>query len=557
MTSIAQTVAADVATAKPPPVSSHILNLATSIDEAVAQLRQRQTRQAQHNDGDNAPQHDNLLVIGDGEDSIPWQLFCDDLLKPVDKVVWAVIRYQADIGDAVAFPSYGIIGRLANIGSKATIARAIIILRLTRWLSLCARVRDAQGRFQGNVYVLHNEPISVADTIYLDPAYLSLLRAMITHHHAQVRQVVKSIIATLEGGVSDEVDVRESATVLQQHGKCSVADFELDSGASADTDLEIADVSSQSGSTPLPLPADEPGKTASYDEVQPDVSAVQDDSTDSAIVVGNTQEIGEHGVQNSNADIPVQNLNAVSSVQNMNSDVQDQELNPVDNTPDQKLNSVPETQVQDLNPTQGNHQKQADSGQVQKLNGVQGSQQKHTASDRVQNLNQAVHCSSCIYKKTTTTNPILTIGGEFKGDHPDTVPHALHFPSQLSASERVLAMTYLEQIPDSERQQVLDELQGRIQQATNTGKPIRNPVGYLVQLCHAVQEHRFQFTSIGLQIQQARQQATANERNAAKPKPIQPPRPKPPPLPASATANHLVKRVLEIQRYAQARACAA
>ena len=117
---------------------------------------------------------------------------------------------------------------------------------------------------------------------------------------------------------------------------------------------------------------------------------------------------------------------------------------------------------------------------------MQDSQQKHTAGDRVQNLNLAVHCSCCIYKKTTTTKPILTTGGEFKGSQPDSVPHALHFPPQLSASERVLAMAYLEQIPYSERQQVLDELQGRIQQAAKTDKPIRNPVGYLVQLCHAV-----------------------------------------------------------------------
>ena len=548
MTSIAQTATTDVAIAKPSPVSSHIQSLATSIDEAVAQLRQRQAYQAQHNDGDNKPQRDNLLVIGNRQDSLPWPLFCDDLLKPVDKVVWAVIRYQADIGDAVAFPRYEIIGRHANIGSKATVARAIIVLRLTRWLSLCDRVRDAQGRFCGNVYVLHDEPISVADAIYLDPAYLSLLQAMTTHHHTRVRQVAESVIATLEDGVGNKVDGRESATALQPQEKHSAVEYRLNSESTVDADLETKDAFSQPASTSLPLAEDDPGNTASYDVVQPDVSAVQDDSTDSAIVVGNTQATEEHGVQNPNADIPVQNMNSGS---------QDQELNPVYNTPDQKLNGVSENRVQNLNLIQQNKQKQLVSDTVQKLNAVQNSQQKHITSDRIQNLNPAVHCSCCIYKKTTTTNPISTTGGEFKGDQPDTVPQALHFPFQLSASERVLAMAYLEQIPDSERQQVLDELQGRIQQAAKTDKPIRNPVGYLVQLCHVVQEHRFQFTSIGLQIQQARQRAAVAERSAAKPKPIKPPRPKPPPLPAAATANRLVKRVLEIQRYAQARACAA
>ena len=114
---------------------------------------------------------------------------------------------------------------------------------------------------------------------------------------------------------------------------------------------------------------------------------VQDDDTDSAATAGTAQATEEYGIQNPNADTPVQNMNSGS---------QDQELNPVDNTQGQELNSVPETQAQDLNPTKDNHQKQADSGQVQKLNTVQDSQLKHTASDRVQNLNPAVRCSCCI-----------------------------------------------------------------------------------------------------------------------------------------------------------------
>ena len=61
-------------------------------------------------------------------------------------------------------------------------ARALTLLRLTRWLSLVRRRRDPRtGRIQGNLYVLHDEPLSPFEAIQLDAHYLGLVSQALTH----------------------------------------------------------------------------------------------------------------------------------------------------------------------------------------------------------------------------------------------------------------------------------------------------------------------------------------------------------------------------------------
>ena len=98
---------------------------------------------------------DAMLFLGNWHQAFPALLVQDPVLEPVDKVVWMVICQQGRAaGSSTAFPSYNQIARQANIASTATVSRAIAVLRATRWLSLCARVRDTGGRFRGNVFVL-------------------------------------------------------------------------------------------------------------------------------------------------------------------------------------------------------------------------------------------------------------------------------------------------------------------------------------------------------------------------------------------------------------------
>jgi hypothetical protein len=82
--------------------------------------------------------------------------------------------------------------------SHETVARALNILRLTRWLSLVRRRRDRKtGRIQGNLYVLHDEPLTPFEAIQLDPEYLSLLSRTLDHASKSVRLVGQRVLREL------------------------------------------------------------------------------------------------------------------------------------------------------------------------------------------------------------------------------------------------------------------------------------------------------------------------------------------------------------------------
>lgn len=149
-----------------------------------------------------------LLFLGNWHNAFPTVVVQDPVLEPVDKVVWMVI-YQSGrgTGTKAVFPSYTDIARLANVSSTSTVSRAIAILRATRWLSLCARSRDPSGRFGGNVYALHDEPLPLVDALHLDPGYMAFLQEAANHHHARVRQVAAAVSESLDEDIRAGKDV--------------------------------------------------------------------------------------------------------------------------------------------------------------------------------------------------------------------------------------------------------------------------------------------------------------------------------------------------------------
>jgi len=146
-----------------------------------------------------------VVYTGNRHGAIPVALITDPVLEPIDKLIWMVIstRVETD-GVFGTIPSYKEIARLANIGSSSTVARALAILRATRWLTLCRQVRDQNGRFRGNVYAMHDEPAALAECLELDPDYFSFLEEAGRHGHARVRGVAAAVRASIEQ------DVRES-----------------------------------------------------------------------------------------------------------------------------------------------------------------------------------------------------------------------------------------------------------------------------------------------------------------------------------------------------------
>ncbi len=160
---------------------------------------------------------DTMLFMGNQHQSFPTLVVQDPVLEPVDKLVWMVIMLQAgETGANTAFPSYEILAKKTNVASTSTIARAIAILRATRWLTLCARLREASGRYRGNVYALHDEPLPLADALHLDPDYMTFLRQSHAHHHARVRLVAKGVLDTIDEDIHAGIDICAQGHLLEQ-----------------------------------------------------------------------------------------------------------------------------------------------------------------------------------------------------------------------------------------------------------------------------------------------------------------------------------------------------
>ena len=164
--------------------------LSALFDEALRHLEPQEPAQR------TAPSQDGVLYSGNRHESVPRALFFDRRLTPLERNAWQVFRLQLNDDGVTAFPTYDQLRPyLASMpcaaqASHETVARALTLLRLTRWLSLVRRRRDSRtGRIQGNLYVLHDEPLSPFEAMQLDPDYLGLVSQALTHA-AKAVQVV-------------------------------------------------------------------------------------------------------------------------------------------------------------------------------------------------------------------------------------------------------------------------------------------------------------------------------------------------------------------------------
>ena len=165
----------------------------------------------------NSDTADAMLFMGNWHQAIPALVIQDPVLEPVDKLIWMVIMLHArNTGGRTAFPSYETLASKANVSSTSTISRAIAILRLTRWLTLCAKVRQKSGQFRGNVYILHDEPLPLLDALHLDGDYMGFIKQSIGHHHARVQTVAKAVLESLDQDIRAGKDLSRIDSTLER-----------------------------------------------------------------------------------------------------------------------------------------------------------------------------------------------------------------------------------------------------------------------------------------------------------------------------------------------------
>ncbi|CVB07414.1 Uncharacterised protein [Serratia marcescens] len=173
-------------------------------------------------ENDVTSERSGLLFLGNVHDAFPRQLFMDTRLSPLDKTAWVMIRLYAQQNEGAVFPTYDelqlqLASPHAEKASRETISRVLLMLRITGWLSLCKRVRDARGRVRGNIYAQHDEPLSCRDAETFDPGWLDLVASSCQHRNKAVRLTAMAVLA----------DIKNDPTMRHRHSRLAMIESRL------------------------------------------------------------------------------------------------------------------------------------------------------------------------------------------------------------------------------------------------------------------------------------------------------------------------------------------
>ncbi|EJM8622157.1 STY4528 family pathogenicity island replication protein [Proteus mirabilis] len=174
--------------------------------ESILQYTLQKMRQRLQNEQSQSSSYsvqNKLVFAGNIHDAIPRQLLLESRLSPFDKMAWMMIRLHAQQNEGAVFPTYDdlqfqLASPHSHKASRETVSRALLMLRLTGWLSLCHRVRDKRGRIRGNIYMLHDEPVNAFDAETLDPRWMDVLEKSCYHPNKSVRTVALSMLNALK-----------------------------------------------------------------------------------------------------------------------------------------------------------------------------------------------------------------------------------------------------------------------------------------------------------------------------------------------------------------------
>ncbi|EAC1130112.1 helix-turn-helix domain-containing protein [Salmonella enterica subsp. enterica serovar Rauform] len=188
-----------------PGTSVHRLPADDIIDYTLSKMQAR----LDGTPGSSGQERNGLLFTGNIHDAYPRALILDMRLSPLDKMCWIMIRQYALQNDGAIFPSYDELQKLLSSpgsgqASRDTVSRALTMLRLTGWLSLCKRVRDNGGRVRGNIYAQHDEPVSAKDAEMFDPGWLDMVGKACQHKYREVSDTAFHVL----NGILDDPMMR-------------------------------------------------------------------------------------------------------------------------------------------------------------------------------------------------------------------------------------------------------------------------------------------------------------------------------------------------------------
>ncbi|WP_397458544.1 STY4528 family pathogenicity island replication protein [Pseudomonas asplenii] len=147
---------------------------------------------------------DGFVYSGNPQDCVPRALLLDRRLTPLERNAWQIIRLLLQGDGATTLPTYEHLrpylatNPCAAQASCETVARALTLLRLSRWLSLVRRRQQGDaGQWQGNLYILHDEPLSPSEALHLDADYLELVSQSLIHASKALQRVAYQVLQEL------------------------------------------------------------------------------------------------------------------------------------------------------------------------------------------------------------------------------------------------------------------------------------------------------------------------------------------------------------------------
>lgn len=122
-----------------------------------------------------------FLFTGNFQQSVPEALIFSSALQAVDVRVWMALRASIQNPKIPGcLPQRQELVELIHV-SAPTISKALANLRCLRWITRCKEVRNNQGQFVGYIYLMHDAPLSLQDTLEIDAHYILSLEEQSKH----------------------------------------------------------------------------------------------------------------------------------------------------------------------------------------------------------------------------------------------------------------------------------------------------------------------------------------------------------------------------------------
>ena len=121
----------------------------------------------------------------------------DPFLSDSAKIQWLYLAQEArqQPQRAIAMPSIQQTAKALH-QARGTVIRDRLLLRICRWVSAVRPVRDPDtGRFLGQIYAMHGEPVQWHAATQYDEHYVELIERSTTHQDRRVQRAARASIS--------------------------------------------------------------------------------------------------------------------------------------------------------------------------------------------------------------------------------------------------------------------------------------------------------------------------------------------------------------------------